>query len=222
MSEAERPAPRLPHVDAVERHRLVTRIEELAGAHDRVLLGITGSPGAGKSTLAADLAEALRGRGMQVASIPMDGFHLADIELDRLGRRERKGAIETFDGYGYLALLRRVATETANTVYAPAYDRTIGQPVAGAIAVEPATRVVLTEGNYLLDDSEPWGAVRMALTEVWFCDLPDDVRRERLVARHVRFGKTPARARQWVEEVDERNAERIRTARRRADLVVHG
>jgi pantothenate kinase len=198
----------------------VTRIEELAAAHDRVLLGITGSPGAGKSTLAAGLGEALRTRGVPVASVPMDGFHLADVELDRLGRRERKGAIDTFDGYGYLALLRQLAGETENTVYAPAFDRTTEQPVAGAIAVEPATRVVLTEGNYLLDESEPWVDVRRALTEVWFCDLPEDVRRQRLVARHIRFGKTPAHARQWVDEVDQRNAERIEAARRLADLVV--
>jgi pantothenate kinase len=199
----------------------VARIEELAAAHDRVLLGITGSPGAGKSTLAAGLTETLRARGVPVAAVPMDGFHLADVELDRLGRRERKGAIDTFDGYGYLALLRRVARETGNTVYAPTFDRTTEQPVAGAIAVEPATRVVLTEGNYLLDESEPWADVRRTLTEVWFCDLPDDVRRQRLVARHIRFGKAPAHARQWVDEVDQRNAERIEAARRLADLVVH-
>jgi pantothenate kinase len=193
----------------------------LAAAQDRVLLGITGSPGAGKSTLAAGLREALRTRGVPVASVPMDGFHLADVELDRLGRRERKGAIDTFDGYGYLALLRRLASETGNTVYAPTFDRTTEQPVAGAVAVEPATRVVLTEGNYLLDESAPWVDVRRALTEVWFCDLPDDVRRQRLVARHIRFGKTPAHARQWVDEVDQRNAERIEAARHLADLVVH-
>jgi pantothenate kinase len=219
--DESRPASPLPHLDAVDQNRLVARIEELAAAHDRVLLGITGSPGAGKSTLAAGLTETLRARGVPVAAVPMDGFHLADVELDRLGRRERKGAIDTFDGYGYLALLRRVARETGNTVYAPTFDRTTEQPVAGAIAVEPATRVVLTEGNYLLDESEPWADVRRTLTEVWFCDLPDDVRRQRLVARHIRFGKAPAHARQWVDEVDQRNAERIEAARRLADLVVH-
>jgi pantothenate kinase len=208
-------------VEAVDRDRLLTRIEELAATRDRVLLGITGSPGAGKSTLTADLAEALGSRGVAVALVPMDGFHLADVELDRLGRRARKGAIDTFDGYGYLALLHRVVGETSNTVYAPAFDRSTEQPIAGAIAVEPATRVVLTEGNYLLDGTEPWSDVRRALTEVWFCDLPDEVRRERLIARHIRFGKTHALARQWVDEVDHRNAERVEAGRRLADLVVH-
>jgi pantothenate kinase len=211
-----------PGSDATDRNALVARIEALAAAHDRVLLGITGSPGAGKSTLAVELAEALRTRGVPVAWVPMDGFHLADVELDRLGRRQRKGAIDTFDGRGYLALLRRLASETRNTVYAPTFDRTLEQPVAGAIAVEPGRRVVLTEGNYLLDASEPWGEVRAALTEVWFCHVPDDVRRRRLVARHIEFGKAPAHAEQWVEEVDWPNAERIEAARDRAHLVVHG
>jgi pantothenate kinase len=211
-----------PGSDATDRNALVARIEALAAVHDRVLLGITGLPGAGKSTLAVELAEALRTRGVPVAWVPMDGFHLADVELDRLGRRQRKGAIDTFDGRGYLALLRRLASETRNTVYAPTFDRTLEQPVAGAIAVEPGRRVVLTEGNYLLDASEPWGEVRAALTEVWFCHVPDDVRRRRLVARHIEFGKAPAHAEQWVREVDWPNAERIEAARDRAHLVVHG
>jgi pantothenate kinase len=215
-----RPAAPLPQLDAADENGLVARIEELVAAHDRVLLGITGSPGAGKSTLAVALAGALGTRGVPVSWVPMDGFHLADVELDRLGRRDRKGAIDTFDGHGYLTLLHRLARELGNTVYAPTFDRTIEQPVAGAIAVEPATRVVLTEGNYLLDESEPWSDVRSALTEVWFCDVPDDVRRQRLVARHIEFGKSPAHAGRWVDEVDQRNAERIEATRTRADVVV--
>jgi pantothenate kinase len=218
--DERRPESALPRLDAADRDGLVARIDALAAAHDRVLLGITGSPGAGKSTIAVELAEALRSRGVPVAWVPMDGFHLADVELDRLGRRERKGAIETFDGHGYLALLRRLVSETRNTVYAPTFDRTLEQPVAGAIAVPPGTRVVLTEGNYLLDASEPWGEIRGALTEVWFCDVPDDVRRQRLVARHIEFGKARAAAEQWVDEIDQPNAGRIEAARCRADLVV--
>ena len=221
MAEGERSGgPELPRCDAADHEALVARIEALTAASERVLLGITGSPGAGKSTLAVELATALHGRGVPVAWVPMDGFHLADVELDRLGRRARKGAIDTFDGHGYLALLRRLGTETRNTVYAPTFDRTLEQPVAGAIAVPPGTRVVLTEGNYLLDRSEPWDEVRGALTEVWFCELPDDVRRQRLVARHVEFGKAHAAAERWVDEVDEPNAARIEAARCRADLLV--
>lgn len=198
------------------------RIERLAAVHPRVVVGVTGAPGVGKSTLVAALAAGLVRRRMAVVTVPMDGFHLADVELDRLGRRGRKGAIDTFDGYGYLALLRRIRVEAGTMVYAPSFDRTTEEPVAGAIPVEPTARVVLTEGNYLLDRSEPWVRVRDELTEAWYVDAADDLRRRRLVARHIEFGKDPEHARRWVEEVDEVNAARVATTRDRADLLVPG
>ena len=150
----------------------------------------------------------------------MDGFHLADDALVRLGRRDRKGAIDTFDGDGYLALLRRIRSETDRTVYAPAFERTIEQPIAGSIAIEPGVRLVVTEGNYLLAAAEPWPAVRAAIDEVWYCEAADDVRRQRLVARHVQFGKPEAAARRWVEDVDEVNTRLIAATRASADLVI--
>ena len=150
----------------------------------------------------------------------MDGFHLADDALIRLGRRQRKGAIDTFDADGYLALLRRARSETDRTVYAPAFERTIEQPIAGSIAIEPVTRLVVTEGNYLLAEFDPWPQVRAALDEVWYCDADDTIRRRRLVARHVEFGKPEPAARQWVDEVDEVNSRMIATTRVGADLFV--
>ena len=192
----------------------------LAESGGRVLLGITGTPGAGKSTLAQSVVDHANRSGTPAVWVPMDGFHLADVQLDRLGLRERKGAIDTFDGHGYVALLRRLLTETANPVYAPAFDRVLEQPVAGSIAIDPETRLVVTEGNYLLDELEPWARTRALLAESWFCDVSADERRRRLVARHVEFGKSPAQASAWVTEVDERNAGRIARTRDRADLVV--
>lgn len=188
----------------------------------RVVLGIVGAPGAGKSTLAERLAAeaAARGRGDEVAVLPMDGFHLADTALARLGRLDRKGAIDTFDGYGVLAMLRRIASERDHTVYAPAFERTLEQPIAGSIPIDPAVRIVIVEGNYLLDLEEPWRHIRALLTEAWFVHAPDDIRVPRLVARHERFGKSPADARAWVARVDEPNARRIATTRELADLVV--
>jgi len=150
----------------------------------------------------------------------MDGFHLADDALVRLGRRDRKGAIDTFDGDGYLALLRRIRSERDRTVFAPAFERAIEQPIAGSIAIEPAVRLVVTEGNYLLAAAEPWPAVRGAIDEVWYCEADDDVRRQRLVARHVQFGKPEPDARRWVENVDEVNARLIAATRASADLVI--
>src|SRR5216684_7010769 len=133
---------------------LASRASSLA-ADQRATLGITGSPGAGKSALAALLVELLDPEDEWVARVPMDGFHLADAALDRLGRRAQKGAIDTFDAYGYIAMLRRLRTDREHTIYAPDFHRTLEQPIAGAIAIDPAIRLVITEGNYLLSAEDP-------------------------------------------------------------------
>jgi pantothenate kinase len=201
---------------------LVTRARSLAEPGRRAVLGIAGSPGAGKTTLAEHLVRALNGPGEPwVAHVPMDGFHLADVELDRLGLRDRKGAPETFDAAGYAALLRRLREDTdEDIVYAPGFERVLEQPLAGAIPVPPTARLVVTEGNYLLLDTGAWTRVRPALDEVWFCALDEDERVRRLVARHEEFGKTHAEAVAWVTRSDQRNAELVAATRDRADLVV--
>ena len=199
---------------------LVARARGLVTPGRRALLGIVGSPGSGKSTLAEALLAALRadpppGEGADwVAHVPMDGYHLADVELERLGLRHAKGAPDTFDAGGYAALLARLrAPGEDGVVYAPAFERTLEQPLAGAIPVPAAARLVVTEGNYLLLDTGRWPAVRPLLDEVWFCALRDDVRLERLHARHVRFGKAPDEAVAWVAAVDEPNAALIDATR---------
>ncbi|TYL54728.1 nucleoside/nucleotide kinase family protein [Agromyces mariniharenae] len=189
----------------------------------RVLIGVTGSPGAGKTTLARSVVAALNARhAASAAHLPMDGFHLANATLDRLGLRDRKGAIETFDGWGFVGLLERVRREVDHTVYAPAFERHVDEPVAGEIAIEPTARVVVAEGNYLLSDEEPWRRIRDLVDESWFCAADDDERMPRLVHRHTEFGRTPDAARAWAVEVDGANARRIDPTRVRADLVVSG
>jgi pantothenate kinase len=196
--------------------RLAVRVQALLERERRVILGITGPPGAGKTAL----AEAVVAATEKAVNVAMDGFHLADVELRRLGRLDRKGAIETFDGHGYLALLQRIRADPQHIVYAPAFDREIEQPVAGSIPVLPDDRLVITEGNYLLDDEPPWSSIRSQLSEVWYIDTPRTERLRRLQARHERFGKTPEQAEAWVRDVDEPNAERIERVRHKADLVV--
>lgn len=180
------------------------------------VLGITGSPGSGKSTLAAAVAAAIEA----AAHVPMDGFHLADVALAALGRRDGKGAEDTFDVGGYAALLRRLRSGSEDVVYAPAFERDLEQPLAGAIAVPRGTRLIVTEGNYLLLERGRWPEVAALLDEVWFCDPDPGVRRRRLTARHVAFGKAPDEAAAWIAAVDDPNAALVEATKHRAALVI--
>ena len=193
------------------------RARELIKRSGRALLGLVGPPGAGKSTLAA----ALQAEFAKVAQVvPMDGFHLANAELERLGRRDRKGAPDTFDAAGYAALLRRLLAQADDeVVYAPEFRREIEEPVANAIPVFARTQLVITEGNYLLLAEEPWAQVHGLLDEVWYVDVDDALRVERLTQRHVQFGRSAAEAAAWVAATDEPNARLIETSRSRASFV---
>lgn len=196
----------------------IARARALLDGGGRRILGLTGVPGAGKSTLAARLGQEL---GSAVVVVPMDGFHLANAELARLGRALRKGAPDTFDAAGFVSLLRRLRHPSpGETVYAPAFHREIEEAVAGSIAVPDTVPLVITEGIYLLLDDGPWAGVRGLLDEAWFVEGNEVVRRERLVARHVFHGRTPQQARDWVATTDEPNAVRIRACRHRADQIV--
>lgn len=195
---------------------LLARLEALLAPGGRRILGIVGAPGAGKSTLAAQVVAAV---GPRAVVVPMDGFHLAQTELERVGRTDRKGAPDTFDAAGFVALLTRLRIETG-TVYAPEYRRDLRNPVAGVIAVPADVPLVVTEGNYLLLDDHGFGPVAALLDECWFVAPDDEVRRTRLVARHEAFGKSPEAARAWSHGPDEYNARLVAATAHRADVVV--
>ncbi|MFD8498465.1 nucleoside/nucleotide kinase family protein [Amycolatopsis sp. NPDC059657] len=195
---------------------LLTRAQAMAKPGQRSVLGIVGAPASGKTTLAWSLANAL---GSRAAVVGMDGFHLAQVELRRLDRAERKGAPDTFDANGYVNLVRRLAAG-GETVYAPEFRREIEEPIAGAVPVPADVPLVITEGNYLLLDSEPWNGVKPLLTEAWFLAPDEPERIERLVSRHRRYGRSLVEAKRRALGSDQRNADLIDATRSRADLVL--
>jgi pantothenate kinase len=184
----------------------------------RYLLGVAGAPGAGKSTFAEAEARRLGLEGTPAVVLPMDGFHLSQAELVRLGRRDRMGAPDTFDVDAFVATLARLRQPGAVT--APGFDRTIEEPVPDAIEIGADIGFVIVEGNYLLHDRDGWERVRPLLDRVIFLAPDDALRRARLVARHIAFGKTPAEAEEWVARSDDANAHLVAATAHRADDIV--
>jgi pantothenate kinase len=206
----------LPRSDG---HQLVDRARALAADGRRRLLGITGRPGAGKSTLADEIVAAL---GDLAVLVPMDGFHLAQRQLDRLGLADTKGAIDTFDVGGFVHLLMRLHAADEDVVYAPLFRRDLEEPIGSAVAVPRTVPLVVVEGNYLLADSGGWERIRPLLAEAWFVEPDDEVRVERLIARHMAFGRDRDAAEAWSLGTDQTNAEVVEATRAQADVVVRG
>jgi pantothenate kinase len=205
--------PALPAVPLVH----LARVRELLADGRRKLLGLVGPPGAGKSTLAMALQQAFPAM-TQVVS--MDGFHLANAELRRLGRAGSKGSPDTFDSAGYAALLQRLRQQGVDEmVYAPEFHREIDEAVAGSVPIFPQTQLVVTEGNYLLLETGHWAGIAPLLDDVWYIDVEDALRTDRLTRRHERYGRTREDALEWVAATDEPNARLIAATRPRAKLI---
>ncbi len=186
--------------------------------YGRHIIGMVGKPGSGKSTLAKTLVSAL---GHTVELLPMDGFHLSNAVLGDLAIADRKGAPHTFDVHGYVAMLQRIREEQSRPIYYPVFDRAIEESVAAQGVVQSSTELVITEGNYLLLDRGGWEQVRPLLDEIWFIDVDEQLRLERLIARHMEYGRSHAAAEAWARGTDERNAILIGESRHQADVVVN-
>lgn len=196
---------------------LIERARGLIVPGERRILGLVGAPGAGKSTLSAALGARL---GPRTVLVGMDGFHLANSELLRLGRRDRKGAPDTFDVDGYVALLTRLRTQTSGVIYAPLFDRSIEQSIASAIAVPADTELVITEGNYLLCTDHGWQDVSPQLHETWYLEVSAEERENRLISRRRSHGEDLKTASAWVHEVDTINAHTVEASKNRAELII--
>ena len=213
-----------PHCTTAIEPQYATQAELLeivAGIHatgKRLLVGLAGPPGSGKSTLTGELAESL-------CSLPpvvsMDGFHLPQAVVEAKGLADRKGSPETFDSWGFVHLLTQIATPADDSVVcAPRFDRSIEEPVADAVAVRPTDGLVIVEGNYLLLEERPWAQIRLLLRLCVYLELEDVTRVRRLIERHVRYGKPRPEAERFVRDSDEKNAQLVKSSRRRADLIV--
>ena len=190
---------------------------KLTADRPRTLLGIAGPPGAGKSTLAKALVAAI---GEGAAYLPLDGFHLSNVQLERLSLTARKGSEPSFDVRGYVALLARVLEDTGHDIYVPDYDRTLHEPIAARHRVPPAARLVVTEGNYLACDLPGWRAARDLMGECWYVRAPAEVRQVRLIERQLAGGRTPDGAREWVATNDEPNGDLVEESRHRCDRIL--
>jgi len=202
---------------AITLAELAALVRQRRPGTGRLLVGIAGPPGAGKSTVARQLAGRL---GECAAVVGQDGFHLAHAVLERSGQVGRKGAPETFDAHGFVAALERVRNERGHHVWLPGFDRSIEDSIAQAIDVAPHHDVVIVEGNYLLLDQPPWGSIRDLLGLAVYVEIDDETRVRRLVDRHVSHGRSPADAAAFVGDSDERNARLVAAGRSRADVVL--
>ena len=208
---------------SIELHSLdqaLNRAKELAADSDkRIIIGIIGKPGAGKSTLSSHLMKNLPKE--TTALVPMDGYHLSNLQLKKLGRADRKGAPDTFDATGFVNLLKRISADTSNDIYFPIFHREIEESIAAEGVVTKETKFVITEGNYLLHNQDGWQEVAPVLTESWYVQVDDKLRLERLVNRHIKYGKEPKFAHDWAHGTDERNAQLVEGTKPRSSVIVH-
>ncbi|TNM30713.1 nucleoside/nucleotide kinase family protein [Streptomyces sedi] len=197
---------------------LAEETRALVPERGRAVLGLAGPPAAGKSTLARSLVAAL---GNVAAYVPLDGFHLSNAQLDRLGLRSRKGSEPSFDAYGYAALLARlVAAAGREAVYVPDFDRALDEPVAARHVVPAEARLVVTEGNYLALDAPGWREARAWMDRLWYVDAPEALRDARLVDRHRHHGRSSVATRAWIDDNDLPNSLLVAASRARCDREV--
>ncbi|KAA8917208.1 hypothetical protein TRICI_000659 [Trichomonascus ciferrii] len=200
---------------------------------ERLVIGVAGGPGSGKTTLAKAVGKLLNeekageGEVPFVAVVPMDGFHLTRAQLDEMKdpgeAHKRRGAPWTFDGQGVVAMVKKLKQQKRNEIVkVPTFDHEIKDPVPNGLEVNGATPIVMVEGNYLLLHEEPWSDIATYLDEKWLIRVDDDLARMRVAKRHVRAGisQTLDEGLDRVDKNDALNTALIRQHSKGADIVI--
>lgn len=209
----------LRYIALVRLDEFFSEIERtLASNVPRVIFGVIGKPGAGKSTVSQKVKE--RFPEDDVAIISMDGYHLSNEVLDVQAKRDRKGAPDTFDVDGFVTLLAKVKSFTNEKITFPIFHREIEASVADEGVIFSTAKLIIVEGNYLLSIENGWGEVRQYLDKSWVIKLPDEVRMARLIRRHAESGKSHLDAESWARGSDENNAQFIAGTEHLADFTL--
>lgn len=210
--------------DSVDIAALTQLLLDLSNerGNKRFLLGLTGVPGSGKSTLATSLMNNINKQLQKEVAVvvPMDGFHYHNELLVRKGLLQKKGSWETFDSENFVKLVKKIVRETTTTIYCPAYDRKLHNPVENAIEIQPIHKIIIVEGNYLLLDKWPWSELPTLFDESWFIAVPLGIVEKRLINRHVVTGRSLEEALQKVTTTDLPNAQLIMDTKERADKII--
>ena len=203
----------------MDAKKLALDLKARAGNAKRYIVGIAGPPGAGKSTVSAQLNDALQGLGETSVVVPMDGYHFDDIVLNARGHRARKGAPHTFDARGFAVLLKRIKASEPD-IAIPVFDRTMELSRAAADIVDAATRFILIEGNYLLLKQSPWDQLKPLFDLTVFIDVPKQELERRLTSRILSHGHDAAYAKHWIASNDMLNVDTVISDSAKADIVI--